>query len=461
MSILRFGLIRLVMVLVLLVAVSFAGAASAGPGEDELGKLAEPLNKKITSEFLSTPLARIVELLQRESGVTFIIDPGVANTIKNQQISLTVTDMPVYDVLELIAMSTQVDWLVQKGVVFVSTKNAIIKRRVVSRVYDIRGMLIQVPNYRGPALSLDAALSNTSSGGSNALQAGSRALGKKDGGGGALFGDDGEQEEMPTRQEFIDEIMKLVTTTAGEPNNWLDELFTITELNGSLVVRATPEVLEQVEQTLADVDASLGKMLAIEVHYLVVPNSKIDELGGKYVMRAKACAELLKKLDGGNVRRLGTFRTVCHNGQRVYSYAGIDKGFLSDVEPIPDAEGVDPTISVAGNGASMDIESTISFDKTHVSVAVRSDLIHGAKARTSSIPIMMPKEGTKAVGTVDLDLIDQSTVKYRTNVRIPDGGGVILSGATSMFEKINSDEFEVVMLLRTYIVKDEQAEEAE
>ena len=109
-----------------------AGNLSAGPTKDELGDLAEPLNTKITTEFLSTPISRVVELLQRETGVTFIIDPGRAGVISDDQVSLKVDGVPAYDVIELLTLSTDIDWLVQKGVVFVSTKNAIVDRRVVS-----------------------------------------------------------------------------------------------------------------------------------------------------------------------------------------------------------------------------------------------------------------------------------------------------------------------------------------
>lgn len=431
----------------------------AGPGKDELGDLAEPLSKEITDEFLSIPLDRIVELLERESGVTFIIDPSARGAIKDTQISLKVEGASVHDVLELITLSTDVDWLIQKGVVFVSTQDAIIKRRVVSRVFDIRGMLIQVPNYRGPSLSLDDALSNTNSGGSNARQSESRLRGGGGGGGaGGLFGADTE-EDVPTRFEFVGRIVELIQSTTGTPDLWLDEVFSIDELNGSLVVRATPEVLDQVGQTLASLDANLGKMLAIEAHYLIVPHGKIDSLKGKYVMGPKACAALLKSLEGGNTRRLGTVRTVCHNGQRIYTYAGIDTGFLSDSEPVPDSGSIDPTVSVAGNGVSMDIESTISFSETHVSVAVRSDLIHSAKIRETSIPVVSSGDGQAAVGQFELEIVEQEAMKYRTNVRIPDGGGVLLAGATSMFTEIDTDEFEVVLLLRTHIVKDDEVDE--
>ena len=431
----------------------------AGPSEDELGKLKEPLATEITSEFLSTPIDRIVELLQRETGVTFIIDP-TNNQIGAQQVSLKVDKASAYEVIELITLSTEMDWLIQKGVVFVSTKNAIIKRRVESRVFDIRGMLIQVPDYRGPSLSLDDALSNTSSGGSNARQADSRERGKG-GGEGGLFGDDGDTvNDLPSRAEFVSQVSALIMSTTGKPDDWLDEVFTINELNGSLVVRATPEVLDQVEETLTQVDANLGKMLTIEAHYLVVPHANVDALKGKYVMSPKACDELLESLDGqGNIRRLGLVRTVCHNGQRVYTYAGLDTAFLSDSEPIPDAGSVDPTISVAGNGATMDIESTISFTETHVSVAVRSDLIHAFERRKAPLPVVAANGEGGAVGEVPLEVIDQAALRYRTNVRIPDGGGVLLAGATSMFEDIDPDEFEVVLLLRTRIVKEEAAEE--
>ena len=56
------------------------------------------------------------------------------------------------------------------------------------------------------------------------------------------------------------------------------------------------------------------------------------------------------------------------------------------------------------------------------------------------LPVVSPSGENPAVGEVPLEVIDQAALRYRTNVRIPDGGGVLLAGATSMFEQIDPDD---------------------
>lgn len=475
-----------------------APRANAGPTDDELGDLAEPLSTRVTAEFLDTPVFRVAEFIERESSLVVTIDSFHDAVPINHKFE----DVTIRQLLDRIALTTELDWIIEEGVVFIASDDDVRHRRATGAVFDIRGLLIQMPNYTGPRLGIDGSLSNTNTGGSNSYQADSRSRGGGGGGGGGLFGDDSSDvvSDVPTRQEAIDSIVELIQDTVGEPDWWLDEEFTLRELNGQLVVRATPEAIEEIRTLLDDLGKTLGKMVSIEGQWFVMPRAVLDDLDGGFVLSPEGYAQLREQMDEfGETRRIGSARTVCYNGQRVYVYSGNDSTFLSDIEPIPDTGTVDPTLSTLQNGASLDIESTITMDYKHIAVSVRSDVVVASGMEIVTIPIVgssgaslpistggtvtgtvSPQRGNDQDGQqdirgevngsgelqvpglpapvagIELDKPSQDIVNYRTNVRIPDGGAVVLSGVTGLIEGVDAEEFEVVLILRAHIIKVEE-----
>ncbi|MEM9415267.1 MAG: hypothetical protein AAGA29_07315 [Planctomycetota bacterium] len=435
-----------------------APPAAAGPTDDELGDLAEPLQTRVTTEFLDTPMDRVAEYFQRESGVTFVLDPEWDAVVEDIPVSLNLDDQTVYDALELVALATDVDWVIRGQVVMISTDTEIIRQRVVSETYNLRGLMVHIPQFdNSPEMDLDESLSNTNSGGSNSGGSG----GGGGGGGSSLFGSDADVRNVASYEEFLDLVIELVQDTTGSQQLWLDEVFTIRSVQSTLIVRATPEVQEEVADILNQLDRSLSLMLAVEAHYLVVPRSAIDKLEGNYILNQDDCNDFLESLDNGNVRRLGSMRTVCHNGQRIFTFSGENTGFISDVEPIPDTAGADPTISVSRSGTMTDLTPTVAFDGEHIEVAVRSDMVHAVDIETTPVPVAAlgdDGEGDGRVGEAQVGLVSQRLTRFRTNVRVLNGGGVVLAASTNAFEDIDTDQFEVILLLRTHILTDDNDE---
>ncbi|MEM9345357.1 MAG: hypothetical protein AAGB26_01945 [Planctomycetota bacterium] len=475
------------------VALLVCGVSSvqAGPSEDTFGELAEPLEKKVAIDLIGTPLPRALETLARESGINILIAPQFTKTLSNASLTLTIRDLPTSKALNLIGLATGTDWYIQDGVVLVATNSYVRSLNVEMRVFDIGGLLESVPNFTGQHLSLDGTFSNTSSGGSSAGFSDSFGKG---GAGGGLFGDDSDTEEdLPSRQELVSQITDLITATTGEKDDWLDEIYTITEYKSNLIVRSTPEVGDEIAKLLERLSGMSGRMVSVEGQYFAVPRTFLDELDGKLVLDAEGYKALSAKLERGaqtNVRRISSGRTICFNAQRVYVYAASEQAILTDVEPIPDAFSIDPTLSTLHRGAVLDIKPTITLDGKQVSVALRSDVVDQSSLRQSGVPVGTPPAGServstsgelegeveldddetapitgtvrgggtkrapganRIVGEAALDLPEQEILSLRTNVRIPDGGAVVLSGVSSQFLKIDADGMEVILVLRVRI----------
>lgn len=204
--------------------------------------------------------------------------------------SLRLTAAPVRDALDLMCLMAEADWDITNGVVFVSTAMEMTRRRIETRVYDIRGMLIAVQNQVVPTLDLVDALSNTNSGGGGGRQS------KSGGGGGSVFGDETSVESMMTRTEMVDSIISLIEDGMGELAEINGGDFKVSEINGTLVIRATPESHEQAGELLGSLEQQAGKMVQVQSEFFVLPRTVLDRLihenGGSLVVGPDRLAEL-------------------------------------------------------------------------------------------------------------------------------------------------------------------------
>jgi len=142
--------------------------SEVGPPDEALKPIAEKLNKKLKIQFLDTPFNRVIEFLQRESGVTFLINHAATAGREDNPVSLEADEMTIKEAIDWSCVATGTDWDVIKGVIVISTPAAIQARHLETRVYDVRSLLVQMPHFSGgPEFDLNSALSNTSSGGSS------------------------------------------------------------------------------------------------------------------------------------------------------------------------------------------------------------------------------------------------------------------------------------------------------
>ena len=447
------------MLLISLMAYAAAAqpAATQPDAEPAAGGSADvALDQRLTLELLDTPLSSALDRLQREAGVTLLLDPDLDADFTKQPVTLRLEDTPLDRALNLIGLITGSDFIITDGVVFVSSSQVIKQRKVVRRVYDIRGLLVAVQNLAGPSLDLIDALSNTNSGGGGGRQSKSGDQGGGDGGGGGegLFGDGEEAEDMATREERIQELTDLITEATAGPDDWIDQVFTLREVGGTLVINATPEVHDEVGELLESLHDFAGQMVQVEGEFFIMPRSVVAEVladnGGSLIVAADRLDAVAERLASGASSRLAAVRNVGFNGQRVYLYAGRDTAFVSDVEPIPDAEGADPTLSVLRNGAVLDVLPTIIRGGEEVVVAVKGDVINAATVDAAGANDAASAPATQPA---NLQTPARDTVNYRTTVRLPRGGAVVLTGVSGLLQSADANDSEVALLLRVRVVE--------
>jgi hypothetical protein len=174
------------------------------------------------------------------------------------------------------------------------------------------------------------------------------------------------------------------------------------------------------------------------------------------------------------------------NSQRVSLMAGNEDMSVVDFEPVvaTGSTAFDPEIRVHSRSAVLDVEATADFDNQRISLEIRSNVVAGATRReqignvtvVAAGEIIEVEEDDEAGGEQDDDdgeqrdvvrgpkrrmaqdaifeMTEQDITKYRTTVRIPSGGALLLAGGSDQFKHIDSaQDVEVVMILEASVMQ--------
>jgi hypothetical protein len=134
--------------------------------------------------------------------------------------------------------SDALTYFVDQGVVEITTRE-LADKKVYTKVYPIHDLIMDVPDFEGPNLSLQSASDQAQQGGG--------------GGGGGLFGQSGESsrekedENTTTRDERGEQLVELIVESV-RPEIWAANggTATIRYFNGSLIVTAPRSVHEAI-----------------------------------------------------------------------------------------------------------------------------------------------------------------------------------------------------------------------
>ncbi len=131
-------------------------------------------------------------------------------------------------------------------------------------------------------------------------------------------------------------------------------------------------------------------------------------------------------------------RITFFNGQRAYVTVARQVAFVSDLEPVPNASGFNPTIDVVQAGVLLDVEGTISADRRYVTMTVRPSLSAIAEIRRVEFTSEQNENGTTTnnnnnnndattiTGAIEAPQLELTEV--RTSVIVPDRGTLMLGG---------------------------------
>jgi len=170
----------------------------------------EAMNKKISFDFVETPLQDVISFISSLAGVTIVLD---SEAVKDEprSVTLRVNDMRLQSALNWVLKLVGLRYGLKDEAIFISKAERIHDKPVL-RMYDVTDLTIDIKNFQGrqQALASDSGYSSTGSQGGG----GNDSLAQD------FFGDeeDNEDEDRLTGETLVDFIKKTIA-----PGTWADD----------------------------------------------------------------------------------------------------------------------------------------------------------------------------------------------------------------------------------------------
>jgi type II secretory pathway component GspD/PulD (secretin) len=215
------------------------------------------LQRKVSFEFVDTPLQEAISFLRSLTNVTMIVDPKVLEA-GPPAINLRVTDMSLDLALGWILRLADLDYAFKDKAIFISRKNALVED-VELRIYDVSDLTLTIQDMPGPDLQVQTADPTDAGAGGAAnnpfLQAADTAV--------------------VTPANIADMIRAHVRPDTWDPAQGTS----IEERSGRLVVMQRPEVHQLINQLLDNFRATQKIMVNVEGRFLLIRESNAEEIG--------------------------------------------------------------------------------------------------------------------------------------------------------------------------------------
>lgn len=219
-------------------------------------------------------LADVVNFLESVTEENFDVDWASLELISIDEqtpVTLNLNNVPVTTVLDRIVDKisdplSPAGWAVRDGIVQIASDEAL-RRNTALVIYDIRDLLIEVPDYEdAPQIDLQNVLQSNQGGG---------------GGQSPFDGDQNDDNEERDRQEQIDQITDIIRSNV-DSLNWVangGDTGSIQELNGSLIIRNTPKNHREITGLLSMIRSQRAMQINVETRFLLVNQDFFEEIG--------------------------------------------------------------------------------------------------------------------------------------------------------------------------------------
>ncbi|MFP4054377.1 MAG: hypothetical protein ACLFV7_11015 [Phycisphaerae bacterium] len=429
------------------------------------GQMSESEKDRRTRQRLQQTISKVdFSGIPFENVLSFLRDLTGANIVPNWQVlsdegidrSTEVTVEKLVDVtgevlLEVVlenvgGVARELDYVIEDGIVKISTKEAL-RSKVSTRVFDIRDLIIPVPDFEGPRVDLSNIGEDQDTDGGG-------------GGGGGLFADDDDDdtEEGPSRQEMIDKIIQMIKEKAPL-DTWADQggPGAIHEFGGQLVVTQTPEVHSQIMELVNMLREAKQIQVSVEARFITVRSGFLNQIGVNLDFYFNIGSGLGA---GGYSVDPFTQASVPQVGRNGWD---MNKSRVSSITPIPVAQeqrfttGLDTGIApdIAGNSGATGLEIFGTFlDDVQVDFLVQATQAHES-GRTLTAPRVTMFNGQQAyiaVGTSQAYVSDLDPVVEDNAVTFDPEISFVTTGSTlTVRPTVSADRRYVTMTLTPQI----------
>jgi len=474
------------------------GIVNRSPEDEAIISKMKTIRKSV--DFTETPIQQVVDFLQDVYGVNIVLDQTALEWLGDIFITLKLRDVTLETVLDFVTRQHGLAYVVQKGVVFISTPDQA-REEVVRVSFDVKDLVIRVPDFAGPTLGTEG-VSGEESGGTT-TRGGRRTTGTRrttTTGGEGYYGGETETgagaaeaiyEVSPEEagQELVDIIMDTV-----HRQEWDKPDVSIQYSNGYLIVTQTREVLEEIQKFLADLRAARALQVSLDIRFITISDEWLQDIGFQFfdpvglagiVMEGGTAPNLRTALlsttfpvsteaaaYGLNLRLQiiddVTFTGLLHalqssneahileaprltvfNGQRAYIAVYREHAYISGVSSVTaeSAVGLNYTFDTVEEGVTFDVRPFVSSDRRYVQLTLRPTV-----SRLLDLvdqPLAMAVMGQVFNATVQLPTIED--IEIRTTVSVPDEGTLMVGGLAMTRDEVS--EMGVPVLGKLPIIK--------
>jgi beta-lactamase regulating signal transducer with metallopeptidase domain len=391
----------------------------------------------------------VIDFLRDVSGANIFVNWKSLHTVgvdPNAPVTARLRNIKFSKALNIILDSVsggkvKLGYTVDNGVISISTADDLSKN-VIIRVYDIRDLIITVPDFDPK----DDGATTAATPPATTRPARSEGTTRP------------AASTAPTRQEMVKSIIKLIEDTVAT-DSWKDNggsVGALRELQGQLIVTQTPENHRDIVNLLDQLRESRGIQVNVEARFISCDEQVVKKLMAEWREKAAPAngpgpttrpAGSAKRggqaaggiyLDDEQVKQflhdaestpgaaiVAAPRITLFNGQRAYVRVGTSRAYTRDYTTMRTAGGdtrYDPVVATAEAGLLMDVEATASADRQDITLTLRP--------RISALTRMKhaPWPGRPAGSNLVVDEPQIRTSELETTASIPDHRTLLLGG---------------------------------
>jgi anti-sigma regulatory factor (Ser/Thr protein kinase)/Flp pilus assembly secretin CpaC len=234
--------------------------------------------QRIPVNFQDNAFGNVIEFIENISNLNIDVDWGSLELIgvdRETPVTLKLTNVSLETVLDRVLEKVSdpdipAGWAVTDGILTIAS-DEVLRRNTVLEIYDIRDLLVDIPDYtEAPTFDLNSVLQ--SSGGR--------------GGGGqsrSPFQGTGQNTDVTRRdrQEMIDEIVEIISSNV-DYEGWLEnggDTGSMREFNGNLIITNTPKNHRSIIALLSKLREVRALQINVEVRFLLVAQDFFEQIG--------------------------------------------------------------------------------------------------------------------------------------------------------------------------------------
>ncbi len=246
--------------------------------------LATMQEKRIPVNFSDHAFGDVLQFYEQVSGLNMDIDWESLELIgvdRESPVTLNLTNVTLETVLDrVLAKVSDPDipagWAVNDGILTIAS-DEVLRRNTLLEIYDIRDLLIDIPDYtNAPQFDLNSAFQNSGGGRGGGGGGGGRSPFQQTG-----QGPGQQQGERRTREEMIDEIVDIITSNV-DYDGWQEnggETGSIREFNGNLIISNTPRNHRAIIGLLRKLREVRALQISVEARFLLVSQDYFEQIG--------------------------------------------------------------------------------------------------------------------------------------------------------------------------------------